>query len=210
MTGRWTVMALEDALRELVAERGDVSLVEFCRAVGVDEGTVRRRFGDWGSLRERVGLPRRKRVGQTISADEIRVVLRRVVEDHGPALTLQDFERISGFSRTTIYARFGSWTALRELEGLEPNSRGSQPVDVRELTDELWRLKRKLGRIPKSHEIAKQTRFALSTYYNRLGGGMKTIRVLLTPQLFQRAVRRRLEKGTLTREELQRAVAERE
>ncbi len=130
-------------------------------------------------------------MGPRVSAGDVRAAFREAVEEFGEAVTLQQFERWSGYSRSVVYARFESWTELRRLEGLEPNLPGREEVDFKILIDDLVRLRDRLGRIPKSYEIAKLSRFALSTYYNRVGG-MKVIRVLLTPHLFRRAVAGRL------------------
>jgi AraC-like DNA-binding protein len=95
---------------------------EFCRKAGCSEGTLVSQFGSWGNLRVRLGLSRWERRGGARVFDTETLIrdLKAAAEEHGPNLSIHTFARHSGHSNSTVYTRFGSWSAFREAAGLPP------------------------------------------------------------------------------------------
>ncbi len=111
------------ALRQAVSQQGPaLSRVQFSRLTGISPHPILRVFGSWRALREAAGYTAHPRSGMpaTYTRVQLEDLLRRLVAEQGPHITLHEFCRTTGVSPSTV-DRLVGWGELRLGLGLMPS-----------------------------------------------------------------------------------------
>jgi hypothetical protein len=183
----YTAEHLREQAREVFAEKGDdVTLFQFCDAVGVSPTTVLKRLGTWSGFRASLGLRPRARI--TLSArkytHELIVERLRHTARKDPMITLADFTRWTGISGPTVAQYFGSWTRLREHADLPPGRRKRPGFSEEALMQEFNRVVIELSRLPRNcTEFFRWSRISKRPYmrvYQNWKGIVGSYRVYLS------------------------------
>jgi AcrR family transcriptional regulator len=168
---------LLERLVELERESpGRVSLSEFCRAAGVSETLVQRRFGGWRRLRAAAGLPAVRDLrgrGQVHSREALIASLKKLAQ--GRPLTEREFCAKVGVSTTTIERHCGSWRALRAMAGMRKSPRRHRDIGSLEISLDLHRVIRTVGRFPTMQEIDQHGVYGSAVHLKR-GGSPEAMR----------------------------------
>lgn len=125
---------LVQALKWAAKERGEnLSLWDFCQLTRVTAQLVKDRFGSWGRLREASGLSPQPERPKAYEDEEIFDLVRALVKEVGPELTLATFREHTGLSAAGLYHRFGGWQKLCQRAGVTVRARrGPRPEYSRE------------------------------------------------------------------------------
>jgi hypothetical protein len=166
-----TSEGLIEHARELLKRRGEsLTMIEFCRTVGVSQAVIALRFGSWPNLRELAGYSARSPCRRKYTQDEIIERLRRVAAREGVQITRDEFTKLTGICQWTITRYFGSWAKLRDCADLPTIRRGRnlQYTDTM-LIQEVHQVAQELGRVPRAMEFYRRSRISMSTYQQRYG-----------------------------------------
>ena len=115
LKNKLTLEQLQTHLREVVAQHGEnVSEIRFCKLTGISGGTIARRAGSWGALRQSLGLAPRAKQARIYSAADIMRDLHTVYCTLGRCPKIHEHQRRGGkINAMTIRDRFGSWRKVR-------------------------------------------------------------------------------------------------
>jgi hypothetical protein len=163
-----TAEHLREQARELFAERGDdMTLFQFCEAVGVCPTTVEKRLGCWSAFRISLGLRPRARINTSFRKYTHEIIVERLrhTARKDPMITQAEFTRWTGITAPTVTRYFGSWARLREHADL-PSGRRKRPGFSEEaLMQEFNRVVIELSRLPRgSTEFCRWSRISKWPY----------------------------------------------
>lgn len=150
----------------------ELSKREFFRQAPFSSGILDARGMLWEDFRVWVGVgkARRRASKQKIhSQGSLREQLIHWAGVLGENISLADFERVTGVSRSTVSQYWESWTELRKGAGLTPQIKWKIRWTEDRLQQELHRVVRRLGRFPTSREFDRETAVSRTTLCRRLG-----------------------------------------
>jgi len=129
------------------------------------ENTYLRRFGSWNDALREAGIEENRR--SNIPEEELISELKRLHTEFGkpPSASLMNDE--GEFSERVYLGRYGSWNESLKEAGIEPNFH--QDITKDELREELFRLKKELGHVPRYEEVEEYGRYGKSTYERFFG-----------------------------------------
>ena len=136
--------------------------------------TYANRFGSWTSALDRAGIKGKKtgRGRKRYTDEKLLSLLNDAAGQLGRTPRVQDLSGMEGFPSPLTYRnRFGSWVAALKKAGLKPTTRGGRArYTPEELLDLLKKAANKLGRAPRSSELADIKGLpTYNTYIGRFG-----------------------------------------
>jgi hypothetical protein len=189
---------LEEVRRvaEIVGQQ-TLTQADFTKNSVVSSSDVARRFGGWKATLERAGLgrmyvegdevqfrPGRKRIADEVLLEEIQRVAQLVEKS---VLTLEDFNKNSKISGTTIALRFEGWHNALKQAGLEQmcfgtaersaiSSRINRKFTDEELLEEVRRMAQLVGKpVFTSTAFKKHSSICHNTLISRFGGNWRAV-----------------------------------
>lgn len=127
--------------------------------------TYTHKFGSWNDAVQEAGLEivRQRDVSRADMISEI----QRLADELGKPPAVHQMRDQGKLGVTTISREFGTWSAALEHAGYEPNK--EMGVSKEKLTEELTRLRDKLGRPPKAQEMSRRGAYSIGTFERRFG-----------------------------------------
>lgn len=129
------------------------------------ENTYLRRFGSWNDALSEAGIEKNRRVN--IPREELISELQRLYIEYGEAPSASLMNDKGKFSEGVYIGRYGSWNESLKEAGIEPNFH--QDITKEELREELFRLKKELGHVPRYEEVEEYSKYGKSTYERSFG-----------------------------------------
>ncbi|THE64522.1 hypothetical protein D8Y22_12830 [Salinadaptatus halalkaliphilus] len=158
---------LED-LREFAAELGKTPTRPEMNEDGPHSSTpYYNRWDSWNGALEAAGLEPNH---EYVSEDDLLADLRRIADEHGHPVRIEDVEEHGNYDPSTYYGRFDSWFDARDQAGLEADDvRPGRRVDADALIDAVQELALELGRPPSKAEMNDRGEYSASPYLTRWG-----------------------------------------
>ncbi len=156
----YTREKLLNTARMLASVYGEsLTLTAFRRETGLSQHLIFDLCGSWTQVRIDIGLtPQAPRAHPKFNIEQLKEMLRKAVDEHGPNLSEARFCRLTGISPSMITRRCGTWGQLRESIGISSRaSMGLQYTDLQVMED-LFQVICRCRRFPPFHQ------------YKRLGG----------------------------------------
>jgi len=129
-SNHYTQGEILQAFEQCVRRNGsDVTLARFSRETGICGHTVRRYFGSWQGLRDRLGVSTSRTRRPRYTDDELRADVQEVAKFVGERLSWRDLERYGKYSVGTYYRRLGPLQEFHPASRPEPKTSKSKHRD---------------------------------------------------------------------------------
>ncbi|SDC06421.1 homing endonuclease associated repeat-containing protein [Natrinema hispanicum] len=123
------------------------------------------RWDSWNDALEAAGLDSNH---EYVSDEELLDDLRRLANEHGQPVLVDDVDTHGEYDPSTYFRRFDSWFAAREQAGLNPEDvRPGRRVDEDDLLECVQELAVELGRPPSKSEMNDRGEFSVTPYLRR-------------------------------------------
>ncbi|WP_247005171.1 homing endonuclease associated repeat-containing protein [Halosolutus gelatinilyticus] len=164
---------LEDLL-ELADELGKIPSRTEMNDEGPHSSTpYYNRWGSWNDALRAAGLDTNH---VYLSEDDLLSDLRRIADEHGQPVLVEDVEEHGKYDPATYFRRFESWFDAREQAGLiAEDIRPARQVDEDDLIEALRDLAMDLGRPPSQSEMNHRGEYSIKPYLRRWGSWSNTL-----------------------------------
>jgi hypothetical protein len=133
--------------------------------------TYCKRFEGWNSALQAAGL--KPNVEMNISRETLIPALGEFAEELSRPPTTDEMERKGPYTASPYKRAFGNWNQALRQAGLEVNY--ARDVSEEDLLAELKRFAKKLGHVPRTHEMRDQGNWSRGIYQKRFGSWNKAL-----------------------------------
>lgn len=157
-----------EALREFADELGNTpTRTEMDRDGPFSSSPYYTRWGSWNDALRAAGLEPNH---EYVSDDDLLEDLRRLADERGEPVLVDDVDEHGKYDPKTYFRRFGTWFDARERAGLVGDDiRPGRRIDEDELIDALRDRALELGRPPSQSELNDGDGPSLTPYLTRWG-----------------------------------------